>query len=204
MVEEPSAGKVLEILVPRIAPELRFAVREFQGKTMLMKELPRRLKGYAVRMAWEDLKVVVLVDRDEEDCLALKSQLDRYAADAGLSTPNTARRGFQVLNRIVVEELEAWYFGDVPALCRAYPRLPASLGQQSRYRDPDAISGGTWEMLEQVLRKSGYHKAGLRKLRAALDIAPHMNVESNRSRSFEVFRDGLRRLADEDRHAEKN
>jgi Domain of unknown function (DUF4276) len=100
----------------------------------------------------------------------------------------------QVLIRIVIEELEAWFFGDVPALCEAYPKISPTLHKQVRYRDPDKILGGTWEALERVLNRSGYHSTGLRKLQAATDIAAHMDVESNRSKSFQVFRDGLRRL----------
>ncbi|MGH3822708.1 MAG: DUF4276 family protein [Pseudonocardiaceae bacterium] len=93
-----------------------------------------------------------------------------------------------------MEELEAWFFGDVPALCAAYPRVPVSLGQQAKYRNPYAISGGTWEALERVLQKYRYDQGGLAKTVAANEIAQHMNVEVNRSRSFQVFRDGVRRL----------
>ncbi|MGH4015146.1 MAG: hypothetical protein ACRDSL_14740 [Pseudonocardiaceae bacterium] len=35
---------------------------------------------------------------------------------------------------------------------------------------------------------------GLAKITAATEIARHMNVDVNRSRSFQVFRDGVRRL----------
>lgn len=50
---------------------------------------------------------------------------------------------FQVVNRIAVEELEAWFFGDWSALQAAYPRVPATIPQKARFRDPDAIVGGT-------------------------------------------------------------
>jgi len=39
-----------------------------------------------------------------------------------------------------------------------------------------------------------YFPGGLRKSSAAEQIASQMDVENNRSRSFQVFRDGLRRL----------
>lgn len=57
-----------------------------------------------------------------------------------------------------------------------------------------AIKGGTWERLEQVL--SRYHAGGLQKLRAAEEIAQHMEPDRNRSKSFQVFRDALRDLFD--------
>ena len=148
------------------------------------------------------LKVAVLVDRDDDDCVALKKKLEDHAANARLTTPATGGTGFQVLNRIVVEELEAWLLGDAEALNRAYPKVPASLANQARFRDPDAIKGGTWEALEAVLTKHGYHRSGLRKLQAATEIAQHMNVESNRSKSFQAFRDGVRRLKKGETHAQ--
>jgi hypothetical protein len=202
LVEEPSAARALNILLPRMVPEAVFEIREFSGKAALLKALPTRLAGYAARMKWEQLKVAVLVDRDDDDCLMLKERLQDLAAKAGLTTPATGGVDFQVLNRIVVEELEAWFFGDVEALNRAFPKVPSSLGKQARYRDPDAIKGGTWEALEAVLVKHGYHRSGLRKMQAATEIAQHMNVESNRSKSFQVFRDGVRCLVNGGRHAE--
>jgi hypothetical protein len=153
-------------------------------------------------MRWEPLKVAVLVDRDDDDCLVLKKQLEDHAANARLTTPASDGVSFQVLNRIVVEELEAWFLGDPEALNQAYPKVPVSLANQARYRDPDAIKGGTWEALEAVLIKHGYHRSGLRKMQAATEIAQHMNVESNRSKSFQVFRDGVRRLVKGERHAQ--
>jgi Domain of unknown function (DUF4276) len=104
---------------------------------------------------------------------------------------------FHVVNRIAVEELEAWFFGDVPALTAAYPRVPTSLGNQARYRDPDQIAGGTWEALERVLQSAGYHLGGLPKVAVAGNVSEHMDPDRNTSRSFQVFRDTLRRLAEE-------
>ncbi|MGH3451756.1 MAG: DUF4276 family protein [Haloechinothrix sp.] len=196
LVEELSAEQALRILLPQIVgKEVMFEIRSFSGKTDLLKKLPQRLRGYATWVAAADTRIVVLVDRDDDDCVALKAKLEKIAAEAGLSTPSTASDAADVIvvNRIAVEELEAWFFGDVTALHRAYPRVPATLNQQARYRVPDTING-TWEALEHVLQKHGYHAAGLPKTVAAVEIAKHMDVERNRSQSFQAFRDGLRRL----------
>lgn len=204
MVEEPSAERALEILVPKIIPDVDFAIRVVPGKELLLKRLPDRLRGYAGRLSWQQLKIVVIVDRDNQDCVELKAELERLAKAANLSTPTTKAAGFVLLNRMVVEELEAWFYGDVPALRAAYPRLPVSLSEQARFRDPDAIKGGTWEALRDILQKHGYYTSGFRKLEFASAVAPHMDIESNRSRSFQVFRDGIRRLVGEGSHAEKD
>ena len=90
--------------------------------------------------------------------------------------------------------LKSWRPGFLvmlPAIMQAYPGIPASLSQKAKYRDPDAIAGGTWEALERVLQKAGYFKAGLAKIEAARSIARKMNPQQNRSRSFRCFRDAL-------------
>jgi hypothetical protein len=82
------------------------------------------LKGY---QAWlpPDWKIVILIDKDREDCLELKEKLEIMAISSGLITKSSCQKdkSFQVLNRIVVEELEAWFFGDVQAIRQAYPKV---------------------------------------------------------------------------------
>jgi hypothetical protein len=166
-------------------------VLTFQGKKNLLDQLPVRLRGYAAWMA-DDYRIVVLVDRDRQDCLVLKGQLEGAAEQVGLLTKTRAGRGcFQVLNRIAIEELEAWFLGDIEAICHAYPRVPATLPEREKFRNPDAVSGGTWEALARVLQQSGYFKGGYSKLQAAREISVYMDPVRNRSKSFQVFRDGL-------------
>ena len=50
------------------------------------------------------------------------------------------------------------------------------------------------------LKRSGYPAAGAAKCEWAEKIAPHMDVERNRSGSFRAFRDGVRRLAEASHH----
>ncbi|WP_445251116.1 DUF4276 family protein [Microcoleus sp. D3_18a_C4] len=111
------------------------------------------------------------------------------ARSSGLITKSSCQKdkSFQVLNRIVVEELEAWFFGEVEAIRQAYPKVSPNLATQQPYRDPDAIKGGTWEALERVLKKAGYHPGGLEKYKASSEISQYMNPELNRSKSFKVF-----------------
>lgn len=200
LVEEPSAQAALRVLVPRICPSATFDVHAFQGKGDLLRKLPQRLSGYKAWATSAEVKIVVLVDRDDDDCLDLKRHLEDTAIAAGLSTLGAARHGARVdvVNRIIVEELEAWFFGDPRALVAAYPRLPDTLGSRANFRDPDAITGGTWEVLERELQRHGYYSAGLQKVRNAELLAAQMDVDHNSSHSFVVFRDALRRLAQED------
>ena len=98
---------------------------------------------------------------------------------------------YSLINRLAIEELEAWYFGDWDAVKSAYPRGSAKIPQQAKYREPDAIAGGTWETFERILKKAGYFKTGLRKIEAARTVASYMNPARNRSPSFQVLRKAL-------------
>ncbi|HEY9853456.1 MAG TPA: DUF4276 family protein [Leptolyngbyaceae cyanobacterium] len=105
----------------------------------------------------------------------------------------TNQKGNIVLHRIAVEELESWFLGDIPAVRAEYEKIPASLSQKATFRNPDAIKGGTWEQLDRTLKYYGY-ETGLQKFDFAEKVSPHMDVENNLSKSFQVFRDGLRTI----------
>ncbi len=194
-VEEQSAEAALRNLIYKILPEAKIDVRfhPFRGKQDLLDKLPGQLRAYSQWIA-DNHFLIVLVDRDKNDCQYLKRRLESYAAEAGLTTLSSSPEHFHVINRIAIEELEAWFFGDAGALHKAFPRVPISLGKKAPYRDPDAISGGTSQRLEKLLRDNGYFRGGLQKIRAAREISQHMNPDRNRSRSFQVFRDALRRI----------
>jgi hypothetical protein len=162
-VEEQSAEVALKSLLPKIVPGVAFQVVSFNGKTDLLRKLPDRLRGYTHYWAEMGLRIVVLLDRDNDDCVELKNRLAEIAREAGLPADAT-------LFRIVIEELEAWFFGDVPALHAAYPKVPPSLGSQTKFRDPENVPGRASKGLAHVLRD--YHKKGLEKVRAAREIAP--------------------------------
>jgi hypothetical protein len=100
-----------------------------------------------------------------------------------------------VVNRIAIEELEAWYFGDWRAVRAAYPKVPRNAPQQASFRHPDDIAGGTWEAFERVLQGAGYFGQGLRKVEAARTIAPHLVPRRNTSPSFRALRDALQEMA---------
>ena len=192
LVEEPSAEAALSRLVPKLlGPDFSFAIYPFQDKHDLLKNLPVRLRAYR-RWLPENCGIVVLIDADGQDCLEQKRMLEDVANQSGFLTRGSGRGSrFQVLNRLAIEELEAWFFGDVTALCEAYPGVSPSLGNREAYRDPDIIRGGTWEALERELQKAGHHRGGLAKIKAAREVSARMEPDRNRSRSFHAFRQGL-------------
>jgi len=194
LVEEPSVEAALRVFVPKIVGSLSFDVYPHQGKEDSRPKLPSRLRGYRHWLP-EDWRIVVVVDRDDDRCDELKSRMENMARDAGLATRTNPLRGtYQVANRLAIEELEAWYFGDWQAVATAYPRVPATIPDKAAYRDPDAVRGGTWEAFERLLQRAGYFKGGLRKIEAARTIAPHLDPARNTSHSFGVLRDLLQEI----------
>jgi hypothetical protein len=194
LVEEPSTEAALRVLLPRVLIDVSFDIHPHQGKSDLLQRLPSRLKGYA---AWlpEDYRIVVVVDRDGDDCTELKERLEQIAIDAGLrSRTRASNQSYQLINRLAIEELEAWYFGDWDAVRSAFPKVSTTVPSQAKYRDPDAITGGTWEAFERVLQRAGYFSTGLRKIEAARAVAEHWKPAVNRSRSFQVFRAALQEI----------
>ena len=189
LVEELSAKVALQNVVPRILPaEHTFDIHAYQGKQDLLKKLPQRLKAYCSYMP-QDCRIVVLIDEDRRDCHQLKAKLERIAVEAGLSTksaPDSNDR-YQLINRLAIEELEAWFFGDFEAINWAYPKIPVAHKKKSTYRSPDQIGGGTWEALERLLQRFGYHPGGMPKIETARRISEHMTPIRNCSKSFQIF-----------------
>lgn len=178
--------------MPSFLPELSsFTVHPYQGKYALLRKLEARLKGYA---SWipDNYRIVVVIDRDSDDCRQLKAKLERHCKNAELRSRSACGdSSWQVVTRIAIEELEAWYFGDWQAVRAAYPRVSEQIPNRADFRNPDAIAGGTKEAFERVLRRSGYFMQGLSTVRAADMIGKHMNPTRNRSKSFASFRDAL-------------
>jgi hypothetical protein len=195
LLEEPSAEEALRIILPKIlAGRAKFTLINMRSKSRLIGELPKKLLGYKKRLVdGEDLRIVVLVDRDRDNCENLKARLERIAHDAGLFTrTSTDQHGrFQVVNRIAIEELEAWFIGDTEALKCAFLSLRGETFPRS-FNNPD--NSGTWENLHRFLRSKGIYKSSYPKIEAARKIAPHMALSRNQSRSFRHFCQGIEAL----------
>ena len=159
-------------------------------KRLLLDQLPRILQGYGRSLGDVDPSaVIVVVDSDARDCRAFKREL--------LDVLNACNPRPRTLFRIAVEESEAWLLGDRDAVKAAYPGARDSV--LDRYVQDSRC--GTWEVLADAIHPGGaaslgkWPASGQAKCEWAEKIAPQMDVDRNRSRSFQVFRDGVRRLA---------
>lgn len=187
LVEEPSMEAFLRAWLPGVLRSgVTFAVHPVRSKRDLLSKLPARLKGYRSFLA-SNVRLFVLVDRDQHDCRDLKAKLEAAAREAHLVTRSSDPHAWSLVNRIVVEELEAWFIGDWEAVRAVYPSAQPNLRAKAAYRDSDAISGGTWEALERVLQRAGYFGSGLRKLELARAVGAHFQASRCDSRSFRAL-----------------
>jgi hypothetical protein len=81
---------------------------------------------------------------------------------------------------IAVHELESWFLGDLMAIGLAYNKPDIiKREKQKKYRDPDFLSNPSQE-LQYII---GHY----RKPAAAEKIAPHLDIQRNKSSSFNFF-----------------
>ena len=81
IVEEPSAEAALQLLLPKMLRHVSFSVYTHQCKAELLLRLSQRLKAYAARRRsnpWfrNHCRIIVLVNRDQEDCQDLKHHIE--------------------------------------------------------------------------------------------------------------------------------
>ena len=127
--------------------------------------------------------VVVVVDADRDDCLALKASLVALLG----SLPDRPR---DVIFRIAVEEMESWFVADTTAVQRAYPTV--NLGVLTAIA-PDAVVGA-WEQLAQALGLNSDSCTGADKEDWAKAISPHLELAHPPSPSFATFIRALEQL----------
>ena len=174
-LEEPSAREMLKGVLPKLLPEgisVQYVV--FEGKQDLEKRLPLRLK------AWQhpNAKFIVMRDKDSGNCLAIKQGLVEKARQAGKS---------ETLVRIACHELESFYLGDLTAVAKAIGPDNIKRQQSNRkYRNPDQLANPAQEL--KRLAKNYQKVSGSRA------IGPCLNIENNRSNSFNALIEGIRRL----------
>ncbi len=210
LVEDQSGKKALDILVTKIiGHEYTFRVHHYKGigripkkyksssdasKRILLENLPRLLRGYGETFASypaDYAATVILVCDLDNKCL--KDFLAELYGALNSCDPKPETRFC-----IAIEEGEAWFLGDIPAVKAAFPKAKDSI--LNNYLN-DTICG-TWELLAdavfsggaQNLSGMGWQAIGKEKSAWSENISPNMDVENNNSPSFCYFREKLREL----------
>lgn len=212
LVEDQSGKKTLDILVPKIiGDEHTFNIHPYKGigripknlgknkninKRILLEQLPRLLRGYGKAFAHYPencpAAVILVCDLDNKCLKSFRKEL--FNILHGCNPKPEARFC------IAIEECEAWFLGDIPAVKSAYPDAKDNV--LNAYTN-DSICG-TWECLADALYKGGsttlsakgYQAVGAVKTQWAEKISPCMDVANNASPSFVYFREKLRELAE--------
>lgn len=211
LVEDQSGKRALDILVPKIIGEKHtFRVISYKsvgqipanlkGKTdpqkrILLDRVPRLLRGYAEayadRQEFYPIAIIVICDLDKRCLSSFKRELLAIECDSRL------RREFC----IAIEEGEAWFLGDIPAIKKAFPHAKDPV--LNAYAN-DSICG-TWEKLADAvyaggsgaLSKKGGRAIGFEKSVWAEQISPYMDKSNNCSPSFCYFRDTISGIAEQ-------
>ncbi len=210
LVEDQSGKKALEILVPKIiGQEHTFKIISYKGlgkipanlrdpkaahDRILLDNLPKLLRGYGkTHSSYQnyDAAVILVCDLDDKCLKDFRGRLNEILANCD---PKPKTRFC-----IAIEEGEAWLLGDLPAIKTAYPKAKDPI--LNSYRNDDIC--GTWEKLadavylggSQVLSAKGWKAVGTEKSKWSDSIAPNMDVDQNKSPSFQYFRDKLRQLS---------
>jgi hypothetical protein len=112
---------------------------------------------------------IMLRDKDGADCKVLKARLQSHASKAG--------KPFHI--RIVCEQLESWFLGDLAAIEAAFPRtLATRFSGAAKYRNPDLLTNAS----DELARFTGVFG----KVSKATAIAPHLELDRNKSPSFQL------------------
>lgn len=177
LCEERSMRDTLAIVLSRHYPELlegiHWQVIAFQGKADLEKNFTRKMRSWN----YGEPHFVILRDKDGSDCKALKARLQNHARTVG--------KPFHI--RIVCEELESWFLGDLAAIEAAFPFTRATrLSATAKYRNPDLLTNAS----DELARLTGVRG----KVSKAIAIAPCLELNRNKSPSFQLMTSTLSSL----------
>jgi len=210
LVEDISGAKALNILVPKIInTDDTFKIHPYKGigkipknltgtsdaqKRILLDRLPKLLRGYGKTYprGSEDFPVTIILVCDLDN-----KKLEDFLKELNIILTSCDPQP-ETRFCIAIEEIEAWYLGDITAIKKHYTN--AKMAIMNTYIN-DSICG-TWEKLadaiypggSQKLTTTGYQEIGREKLLWAENITPHMEININKSPSFCFFRDKLLEL----------
>lgn len=160
-------------------------IQQKTGK--LLNDLPMYLRAFdKVLQAMGEGAIFVVMDNDKRDNQEFQSQLKKMAQENMILS--------DLVFCIAVKEMEAWLLGDISAVEKAYPDFKRT--SQKRYIQ-DGICD-TWEVLADMVYPGGlkklkktagyaYSEIGKAKAEWADKIGAMLNIENNKSPSFQFF-----------------
>lgn len=179
LVEELSMEVCLRNLLPMIVPshwvlDVNYFIRPHQGKSDLRKSIPAKMQVFS---NWhEPISVIILHDQDSADCKILKQQIKLLCGSFSKG----------LLIRIICRELESWYLGDLLAIEKAFPSFKStSYISRAKFRNPDRLNAK--DQLKDIF-------PDYREVSSSREISKFLDVNNNRSESFNQFIKGIRKI----------
>lgn len=180
LLEEESAKNMLQGILPRLLPaEVHAQYILCNGKQDLERHLVRKIRYWRE----PDARFIILRDKDSGDYGVIKRRLLDLVRQSG--------KADACLVRLACHELESFFLGDLAAVARALHMPDLAKKQDKRtFRTPDALANAAEELKKITQGKYA-------KLAGSRAIGPHLTLDgSNRSHSFGVLLDAIRRQAD--------
>ncbi len=200
LIEDQSGSSLIKIVMEKIKniyPDITYRITSFKGiggftkkntvketrTGKLLNDLTTYLRGFNRRLQYSPSVVIVVLDNDDNDPIQFKKLLENVATQNMISIDHVFC--------LAIEEIEAWLLGDEAAVINAYPN--ARLTVLHSYIQ-DSICG-TWETLadvvykggQQALKKQHFSERGRIKNEWAKSIGVYLDLENNKSPSFNSF-----------------
>ncbi|HRI00958.1 MAG TPA: hypothetical protein PK006_07900 [Saprospiraceae bacterium] len=178
--EEISIKKVLDIILPQlISSEMKFRIYPHQGKDDLKKAIKSTVPLISKNL---NSRIIIAIDNDNNDCLKLKNEINDLV---DISCPYKIR--------IIIQELEAWFLGDLTVVEKAFSKFKASTySNKTEFRNVDTIINPSYKLLKII---PDYSKSSfLPKQSTAEKIAKYLNIYKNKSDSFNQFIGAVKEL----------
>ena len=184
--EELSMRRFLESWLKQYLPgdNIAFRIFDFRGKDDMKNKLKKRIRAYRSEGNFI-YKHFVVMDRDRDDCAELNEMLVKICASAGFEVRKCGS-SWQAATCIVIEELEAWYFGDWDAVKSCYSRVSSTIPRKPRFKKSDKIEKPS-QRLEKIFKDS-HIEDKFRKTRIAENVGRAYNADRSTSPSFKHFR----------------
>jgi len=174
LVEDYSMRKFLEGILPRLGfAAHHFEIKHHNGKEDLLANLSKVIPTLSKRAA----HLIVLIDKDKQDCVQLKQKLQEKMAWCFC----------QYTLRIACYELESWFLGDLDAIAHCSSKFKLDFFKnKAKYQHTDNITKPSSD-LEAIVPDWKTLYASKPKFAETISKFMTLEFEHNHSESFTVF-----------------
>jgi hypothetical protein len=182
--EEASIKNVFDVLLPKILPpDVSFRIYPHQGKQDLERAISKTVPSIS---KMPGSKILITRDQDYNDCKKLKKKLLNWLE---------GKCSCDLFVRIVCRELESWFLGDLQAVEKAFNRFnEKQYSGKKELRNVDSVNKPS-DYLRRIIPEYS-NKENLPKLEASSKIAKYMNINNNKSSSFNHTINAIKKLCE--------